>query len=187
MLQGYCYFALKKYSPVMRIRPAIKIAIIYLVSATLWIYLSDHLMMAIFRFKDNDQQMIISIFKGILYVLVTTWLLYKLITQFYTKIDERIFELQDKQQELYELQYITKTGLWEYDIEANKMTWSLITKEIFEVNWDFDPPYPEVILDYIKLKAYRDTAREYIDNKITNGRAFDFEMEIITAKKMKSG
>jgi PAS domain S-box-containing protein len=163
------------------LRPATKISIIYLIVACLWIYLSDTILLMIFTFETPYQQMVFSIIKGIAYVLITSYLLYKLIRTFYKNIDDRITELQDKQNELTELQKITRTGLWEFDILNNKMLWSSLSREIFEVSDGFEPQ-PTSITNYAMESKDRVEILKALDDSAKYGTQFDLTLPVITAQ-----
>lgn len=165
----------------MRIKPAIKITLIYLIVASLWIYLSDELMVLLFDFTSKEQQKVFSIIKGFFYVIVTSLLLYKLIVEFYRSIDDKIDLLQKQQKELVEIQRLAQTGLWEYIVASDSIIWSSVTKEIFEVPQDFSPT-PDILLNFLKREDYKDRLRPFMEEHIGQGLSFDIDFEITTTK-----
>lgn len=76
---------------------------------------------------------------------------------------------------------LAKIGIYELDVVSNKVYWSDVTREIAEVSDDFVPT-----LDNLKFlfngEYYRQLAKNAMENAITNGKAYDIDLEIITAK-----
>lgn len=75
-------------------KPALKIALIYLLVGVVWILLSDRLLLLLF---SSDQQAEIAHFqtlKGLFYVFSTALLLWLLARRFYRQIEEKIEELE---------------------------------------------------------------------------------------------
>lgn len=80
----------------MRIRPEIKITIIYLNFGILWILLSDKVIQA---FNPTWQEWLQTI-KGILFVSITATILYILLRRYYTELKRRIDRLEKHEEAL---------------------------------------------------------------------------------------
>ncbi len=72
-------------------------------------------------------------------------------------------------------------GIWEVDLETMKTTWSHVTKEIHEVDIDFEPTVESGILFY-KEGYSRNTINTLFTKCIKEFENFDTELQIITAK-----
>ena len=87
-----------------------------------------------------------------------------------------------KLNEIYEeTNKIARVGGWEYDINANKLTWTAITKEIHEVPADYVPEVDSAI-DFFTLGWSRDKIAEIFQRAVAEGVSFDVELKIVTAK-----
>ncbi len=75
---------------------------------------------------------------------------------------------------------LAKVGGWEIDLKDNTLYWSAITREIHELPLDYVPDLKEGI-DFYRADK-RDIVKEIIDEAISTGKSFDFEMPIVTAK-----
>lgn len=75
-----------------------KIAIVYLILGLLWILFSDSIASSIIR--DHDYLTTISIYKGILYVLITSILLYGLVKRHFRKLADANKIIQERTQML---------------------------------------------------------------------------------------
>lgn len=75
-----------------RLKTYTKIALLYLFSGTVWILLSDSLMSVV----EGDEATLQSI-KGLLFVFMTTTLLYFLLKYYFNKLAEKIDEVTEKQ------------------------------------------------------------------------------------------
>ncbi|MDP3472542.1 MAG: PAS domain-containing protein [Algoriphagus sp.] len=75
---------------------------------------------------------------------------------------------------------MARLGAWEVDFSKPLQSWSKITQEIFETSYDFYPTLEEGINFY--REDYREFIQEKVQNAITFGENFDFEVPIITAK-----
>lgn len=80
----------------MRIRPEIKITIIYLSFGVLWILLSDK----VIRVFNPAWQEWLQTAKGILFVSITATILYILLRRYYTELKRRIDRLEKHEEAL---------------------------------------------------------------------------------------
>jgi PAS domain S-box-containing protein len=76
---------------------------------------------------------------------------------------------------------IASVGGWEFDLEKNTIYWSETTKKIHEVSPDYLPNL-ETGIDFYKVGKSRSDIQEAMNNCINDGKAFDVELQIITAK-----
>jgi PAS domain S-box-containing protein len=76
---------------------------------------------------------------------------------------------------------IARLGAWSLDLQSNKLVWSDITKEIHEVDADFNPDVDSAI-NFYKEGADRDTINRIVKDALTNGGTWDEELVIVTAK-----
>ncbi|MBB1193976.1 hypothetical protein DNC80_09905 [Flavobacterium sp. SOK18b] len=74
-----------------------------------------------------------------------------------------------------------RIGYWEFDILAQKIYWSKITKEIHEVSENYIPNL-ETAIHFYKEGDNRDIINIAISNAIKNNEPFDYRLQIITAK-----
>ncbi|MDD7884978.1 PAS domain S-box protein [Flavivirga sp. 57AJ16] len=72
-------------------------------------------------------------------------------------------------------------GTWEVDLNTMQTTWSHVTKQIHEVDIEFEPNVDSAILFY-KEGYSRDTITKLLKNCIEKFEKFDTELQIITAK-----
>lgn len=85
-------------------------------------------------------------------------------------------ELQDL---LNRVSNMARIGGWEIDFINKIHYWSPITKEIHEVSMDFQPNLKTAI-DFYR-EDVRNNVNDIVNNTLSNGDPFDFEMPIITA------
>lgn len=77
---------------------------------------------------------------------------------------------------------LARLGSWEVDIQCNKVYWSDITKEIHEVDLDFEPDI-ETAINFYKEGESRNTITEVVTEAAISGKPWDVELQIITAKQ----
>lgn len=74
----------------MRIRPEIKVTIVYLLFGTLWVLLSDKML----NMLPPAAQQLLQTIKGVLFVGITAFLLYILLRKYYKELNRRIEHLE---------------------------------------------------------------------------------------------
>jgi len=89
--------------------------------------------------------------------------------------NKQILEMLDKIHE------IARIGTWSRDFKNNTVFWSKILKEMLEVPEDFSPDLPTAFKFY-KEGASRNLAQKGLKDAVENGKQFDIELEMITAK-----
>lgn len=76
---------------------------------------------------------------------------------------------------------VASIGTWEVDLKEMTVTWSPVTRDIHEVDDDFEPSVEDGINFYKKGES-RDTISKSFQACIDKKETFDLELEIITAK-----
>jgi PAS domain S-box-containing protein len=76
---------------------------------------------------------------------------------------------------------LARIGGWEVDLQNNTILWSDITKEIHEVAQDYIPDL-QTGIDFYKEGSHRTRITEYVKQVINNGKSYDDEFKIVTAK-----
>ncbi len=96
-------------------------------------------------------------------------------------IHEELLEKQDLLEKAYKLAEI---GNWELNIEESSLYWSPTVKEIHEVAQDYEPELDK-IYDFYKASYEGDSnlLQKEINAAILEGRTFDEELKICTAKE----
>ncbi|MEP2773009.1 MAG: PAS domain-containing protein [Fulvivirga sp.] len=75
---------------------------------------------------------------------------------------------------------LSKIGYWEYDLGTDRILWSKVTREIHEVEVDYQPGLETGINFYTEHS--REIISKAVDTAINKGEAYKRELEIITAK-----
>lgn len=89
-------------------------------------------------------------------------------------------DLKRTQQMLEETNKVAKIGAWEMDVIRQVVYWSSVTKDIHEVPEDFTPDLQKGINFY--EGENKDRISEAVSLAIEQGKPFDLEVEITTAK-----
>ncbi len=166
----------------MQIRPATKITLIHIAIGLIWIYLGDTVLYLLFDYQDEQRHTIFQYIKGGVYILVTGGLLYLLTKSFSNKAKARVIELETKQQELFAIQKASKTGNWEYDTTQKKVIWSFLVSDLFEIGTEFQLNSEYLLINHLKDSLKRPWVIQQLQDAEEKGRAFDIEVEVITAK-----
>jgi PAS domain S-box-containing protein len=96
------------------------------------------------------------------------------------KVKERTQELEKSKKLLEETGRLARVGGWEIDLVANSLHWSDITYNIHEVESDIVPDLAQAI-DFYAPEAKPIISR-CVEMAIAEGKPFDVELELITAK-----
>lgn len=107
----------------------LKIVAIYACFSSLWIYFSDKILGTLFI--DPETIVRISLFKGLLFIILTSFLLYQLIARYIRKSKQKDQALRESEKRLNKAQEIAHLGSWELDVAANILTWSDEVYRIF--------------------------------------------------------
>tara|TARA_R110002050_G_scaffold130204_14_gene251838 strand:- start:202 stop:2340 length:2139 start_codon:yes stop_codon:yes gene_type:complete len=117
------------------------------------------------------------------------WLKWKVLP---LKIDENVFGglvifLEDitthqKEIELHnKTGSVARTGGWEVNLQTNTVYWTKTTREIHEVDEDFEPDLAQGI-NFYKEGIHREKITKLVGSAIEEGTPWDIELVIITAK-----
>ncbi|NHE58226.1 response regulator [Cyclobacterium plantarum] len=89
--------------------------------------------------------------------------------------------IQNAKELLSQTHRMAKIGGWKYDTDKNFLSWTDITKTIFEVDADFNPKLEDAF-GFYKEGFYRDRMQELFGLAKDYGKAWDEKLKIITAK-----
>ena len=95
-----------------------------------------------------------------------------------------ITEKKELEELLNKASNLARIGTWEVDLVHNKIYWSIITKEIYEVLPAFEPDFTNDINFYPEGEN-RDKIVNAISQTIKSGEIFDIELQILSAKGNK--
>jgi PAS domain S-box len=76
---------------------------------------------------------------------------------------------------------IARIGTWDIDLVNNTMTWSDITKEIFEVAPDYQPSFASYV-SFFQTDQHREKLMEDILAAVEASSVFDVEFQIVSGK-----
>ncbi|WAC14181.1 PAS domain-containing protein [Dyadobacter pollutisoli] len=94
-----------------------------------------------------------------------------------TRLNDTAFT---KDKFLYDTQRIARIGSWEADVINEKLVWSDVVKEIYEVEADYEPDY--TLASSFYDDEFREQFQMAIQETLTKGTLFDLELRIMTAK-----
>lgn len=81
---------------------------------------------------------------------------------------------------LYKTNQAALVGGWEIDIKLKNVRWTKVTREIHEVDNDFEPTF-ETALSFFKEED-QERLRELVSTAISTGAPYDLELQLVTAK-----
>ncbi|MFC3560149.1 PAS domain S-box protein [Pedobacter jamesrossensis] len=96
-------------------------------------------------------------------------------------VGKDITERKNLEDLLHRTNSLARVGSWEIDVVAGTVYWSDVTKEIREVEPDFEPDI-DTGISYFRSENERLTIRKRVDECIANGIPWDEELEILTFK-----
>ncbi|SIP97364.1 PAS domain-containing sensor histidine kinase [Maribacter ulvicola] len=82
---------------------------------------------------------------------------------------------------LHKAEEVARIGCWELDLRSGLVNWTKTTKDIHEVSEDFIPNLENGI-NFYKKGIHRENITHLVSTAIAEGKAFDTELIIITAK-----
>lgn len=82
---------------------------------------------------------------------------------------------------LNQTQRMAKIGAWEYNLETNKLSWTDVTRDLHEVDPDFEPDL-EKTLNFYRKGEHRDRMRSALEKALSSGTPYDLELQVETAK-----
>ncbi|WP_051638209.1 sensor histidine kinase [Maribacter sp. Hel_I_7] len=90
-------------------------------------------------------------------------------------VDKKEIELLHKAEE------VARIGCWELDLKTGLINWTKTTKDIHEVDENFTPNLEDGI-NFYKEGTHRDNITKLVGAAIADGKPFDTELIIVTAK-----
>ncbi|WP_394974603.1 PAS domain S-box protein [uncultured Croceitalea sp.] len=117
----------------------------------------------------------------------TKWLKWKVQHISISNVDYKFISIEDitiqkKREELItKAKRVARIGYWEVNLNDNSVLWSDITREIHETATDYQPTLEEGI-NFYKEGKYRDLISELVTIAINEGKPWDTELIIVTAK-----
>jgi len=97
-----------------------------------------------------------------------------------TRQDEVEKELLKAQDMLAKTNQAAQVGGWEIDLVTNKTSWTNVTKQIHEVDMDFEPSVKKGLAFY--KPEHHNKIKAAFDDLIEKGIPYDIEVELITGK-----
>ncbi|EPR69577.1 PAS domain S-box protein [Cyclobacterium qasimii] len=98
-----------------------------------------------------------------------------------TPLKEKEQEKQRIEEILNKTNVVARIGTWEVNLNQERLIWSRITREIHEVNNEFQPNLP-IGINFYKEGESRDKISRAATEAIDKGTPFDLELELVTAK-----
>ncbi len=99
----------------------------------------------------------------------------------FTIVRDDITESKRNEELLAKSLSVARIGGWEYDLVANTLYWTDVTKEIHEVGKDYIPNLEEGI-NFYKPGEDRVKIAALVGDAIREGKPYDTELKILTAK-----
>lgn len=90
-------------------------------------------------------------------------------------------ELKHVREILLQTNRVARVGGWDIDLVTQKVRWTTMTKEIHEVDEDYEPTMKEGT-SFVKEGVNRNRINELFAHSFKTGDGFDEEMQIITQK-----
>ncbi len=90
-------------------------------------------------------------------------------------------DLKNRNKKLEQANNIARLGSWELDLIAQKLSWSEVAREIFEVGPDFEPS-PENELLFYKSGNSRDSRFNALNVAVLQGSNWDLELQLTTGR-----
>tara|TARA_Y100000780_G_scaffold168216_1_gene153186 strand:+ start:125952 stop:128147 length:2196 start_codon:yes stop_codon:yes gene_type:complete len=81
---------------------------------------------------------------------------------------------------LHKAEEVARIGCWELDLKTSMVYWTKTTKDIHEVNEDFEPNLEDGI-NFYKKGIHRENITNLVSTAIAEGKSFDTELIIVTA------
>jgi PAS domain S-box-containing protein len=98
-----------------------------------------------------------------------------------TLAKEKEFLLNKYQDLLERSNQAARIGTWEVELSSLKTIWSNVTRQIHEVDDDYEPVV-EIALQFYKEGNSRDTITHHFNLCRATGEQFDLELQIVTSK-----
>ncbi|GGC15445.1 hypothetical protein GCM10011325_47850 [Dyadobacter sediminis] len=98
-----------------------------------------------------------------------------------TQSQRQAKELLSTQHMLLQTNEVARIGGWEVDLASQKVYWTEITRKIHEIDADYEPDVATGI-SFFKEGENREKIRQAVQDAITQGKSYDVELQLITAK-----
>jgi len=96
-------------------------------------------------------------------------------------VQEDITETSRREELLQKAESVARIGGWEVDMATNVVYWTKVTREIHEVSEDYVPNLEEGI-NFYKAGKHREKITQLVSDSMSDGKPWDIELIIITAK-----
>ncbi|WP_024609964.1 ATP-binding protein [Pseudoalteromonas sp. TB64] len=94
----------------------------------------------------------------------------------------KMLERQQQNEKMLEtMSDLAQIGAWAFNLEAQQVYWSDMTKKIFKYPLNAQPEWPKD-LNYFKKGTSRETIKPLIERAIKYGENYEVELEVIDAK-----
>ena len=97
--------------------------------------------------------------------------------------EKRALELTKSKKLLEETGRLVKLGGWEFDLTKNELSWSDVVYQIHEVEPDYQPSIESSLIFYVPESVPLISGA--MNQVIKEGKPFDLELQLITAKKKR--
>lgn len=94
---------------------------------------------------------------------------------------ESVKELRRTEDLLNKTNQAALVGGWEIDTELRTVSWTKVTREIHEVEDDFEPTF-ESATCFFKEGTDRDKLKEVLEEAMATGKVYDLQLRIVTMK-----
>lgn len=101
-------------------------------------------------------------------------------TELLAKIANQEKEVENYKEVLHQIKMAAQMGIWEVDLAKQVMKWSDVTKQIHEVEVDYEPTIEEGIHFYPEGKN-RQIITDVFTEAVERGINYDLELQILTA------
>ena len=89
--------------------------------------------------------------------------------------------LEKMREMLVQTNQVARVGGWEVDMRKNTVYWSEVTRQIHDVEPDFEPTMQSGLSFYKQGESYKKITDAFAE-AISNGTSYELELELITAK-----
>jgi len=98
-------------------------------------------------------------------------------------LEDALARLERSEEQLQQAASMARVGAWDYDVARERLTWSDQVRRIYEVDDGFSPDLPAALAFYAPATAAK--LRAHFEACVTDGTAYDLELEVITARGRK--
>jgi two-component system, sensor histidine kinase and response regulator len=95
--------------------------------------------------------------------------------------NEQQVHLVEQQSLMEQMSQLARIGAWEVDLVNQKINWSDMTKEIHEVDKDYEPDL-DTAINFYKEGESRNKIEKLIEKSMSAGTPYNEELQLVTAK-----